>query len=719
VAQRPTSGKSRVVSKGGRYQLEVPLDASHVGELGPDEDQKLKVVVSDEGGGSRSESVALGKDRTGVAKFEFDERPSALTVFIGPDRATDEELTQSQTITVGVGIRDWGEGSQLQLGPIEIAPYWWFWWLRWCREYVIRGRLVCPDGSPVPGAEVCAYDVDWWFWWSSKQSVGCATTDVNGAFEIRFRWCCGFWPWWWWRYRVWELDTDLAERVGAVVAERPEVEMGRFGNRPSLEVFEHLLEEDALIAGRSLEAADAPALDDLRAHLLERLPFSEELARLHIWPWWPWWPWWDCSPDIIFTATQECGSAEPTTIVDETVWDTRWNISSPLDVTLVSTSQACCLPTDGGGGECLIVDGVCGIPLTNVGGNLGAPATPAGYASPGAVVPGTSASNGDRPFGGGVTITKNPGDLVGVDYLELEMFDPVSTSWVPLPMGAELGYSREYWEPSGTPQFLFPPFGVQTLSGHRVWETREHFETASGAVWYPSFGWARAWLSHNFSLLAYLDTSKFTDGTYEMHAVGWNDGGGGTLTNRRVIPLCGEDEENRFVLTFDNRVEIAAGHPSSHNCGGVHACTLEPDTHISDVRINGASIDPCATVQAEGDLEIDFQVTDPDGHLAYYSLIATWGLNESKDLLALGTVTALGGGTFEGPTYGEALGQGASAPSWEGGSYTLHVPSAAAAFEEPCCYQLELRAHKRTIVDCWGGYAHGNITEYSLGVGIC
>lgn len=373
MAQAPER-KRRSASKSGRYHLEVPIDASGVGELGPDEDQSLKVLVRDEAGGLRSESVTLGKDRTGSAAFDFEEAPAALTVFVGPEKATDEELAESQTIRVDVGTRAWKEQTELQIAPITIAPYWWFWWLRWCREYVIRGRLVCPDGSPVPGAEVCAYDVDWWFWWSSKQSVGCATTDINGAFEIRFRWCCGFWPWWWWRHRVWDLDPILVERVGAALADRPEVEIGPFGNRPSLEVFEPLLKDEGGPAIRSLEAADVPALDALRDRLLERLPLSEELARLHIWPWWPWWPWWDCSPDIIFTATQECGGTQATTILDETIWDTRWNITSPLDVTLVSTDEACCRPVDGEGGECLVVDGVCGIPLVNVGGNLGAPA---------------------------------------------------------------------------------------------------------------------------------------------------------------------------------------------------------------------------------------------------------------------------------------------------------------------------------------------------------
>ena len=40
---------------------------------------------------------------------------------------------------------------------------------------------------------------------------------------------------------------------------------------------------------------------------------------------------------------------------------------------------------------------------------------------------------------------------------------------------------------------------------------------------------------------------------------------------------------------------------------------------------------------------------------------------------------------------------------------------AKAVFEESCCYQLELRAHKRTIVNCdeslWG---HVNYSEYSF-----
>ncbi len=702
-----------------KFHLEIPLDASDVGELGPEDQQDLRVVVRDATGATRSAVVSLGKERRGSAGFDFETAPGGLSVHVGPASATDEELLQSQTLKVDVSGRLWAKRPQLTLQPIVIAPYWWFWWLRWCREFVIRGRVVCPDGDPVPGAEVCAFDVDWWFLWSSTQQVGCATTDVNGAFEIRFRWCCGWWPWWWWNQRVWALDEVLGERVQAALAVRPELEIGPVGHQPALTALAGLLKDEDIATDRPLEAADAARLESVRSRLVTKLPASDELTRLRVWPWWPWWPWWDCTPDIIFKVRQACEKGGLTTVVDETVWDTRWDISSPLDVTLVTNDEACCLPTHDPD-DCFVVDAVCGVPLANVGGNAGAPATPVGFAYPGAVVAGTATYNGDRPFGGTVTISKNPGDMAGVDYIELERYDSGSATWVPLPMGAELGFAREYWDPGATPPTVFPDFPVLTLSGHRVWKTRERYEDESGVAWFPDAGWSRAWLSPNFSLLAYLDTTKFADGTYEFRAVGWQDDGSGGLTARQVMPVCGSDEENRFVLTFDNRAITAIGHPASHNCGGVHTCTLEPDTHISAVRIDGNLVEPCDTARASGPLEIDFQVTDPDGHLAVYSLIATWGLNQSTNLLTLGTVTALSPATQVGPTYGEALAEvGGVAPIWKGGSYRLTILDAATAFTEPCCYQLELRAWKRTIVSCDGGYAHDNLTEYSLGVGIC
>ena len=137
---------------------------------------------------------------------------------------------------------------------------------------------------------------------------------------------------------------------------------------------------------------------------------------------------------------------------------------------------------------------------------------------------------------------------------------------------------------------------------------------------------------------------------------------------------------------------------------------------------------PCGTSDAaHGNLEVDFLVTDPDAHLAVYTLEAHYGLNQVVNLLSLAgaSVIALVPGTQTGwnaghgaGTYGVAQSQGAAAPHWAGGQYRLTVP-AIEAFPEPCCYQLKLRGWKRNIVSCDGSFAFNNTTEVAVGVGVC
>ena len=190
----------------------------------------------------------------------------------------------------------------------------------------------------MPGAEVCAFDVDWWFLWSSTQQVGCATTDINGAFEIRFRWCCGWWPWWWWNQRVWALDEVLGERVQAALAGRPELEIGPVGHQPALTALAGLLKDEDIATDRPLAAADAARLESIRSRLAAQAArLRPELARLRIWPWWPWWPWWDCTPDIIFRVTPGLREPRTTTLVDETA-------STPAG-TSRTRSTSCSSPT--------------------------------------------------------------------------------------------------------------------------------------------------------------------------------------------------------------------------------------------------------------------------------------------------------------------------------------------------------------------------------------
>ncbi len=575
-----------------KYALEVPLDASGVPEFKPD--QPVKVLVQSTNA-SQSQAVQLNEKGQGTAKFEFPAPPGSIRILVGPYNATDEELIGLQTLSVDVSSRLLVEGNA-KIPAIVITPYYWWWWRIWCREFVIRGRVICADGSPVPGARVCAFDVDWWFIWSSTQQVGCAFTDVHGTFEIRFRWCCGWWPWWWWRQRVWELNAHLAEQVGAVVKRAPDVRLSStLSHQPSLSVFGDTLAQSGVPTNRALAPENVSQLDRVRSSVLASMPAAPELERLRIWPWWPWYPWWDCAPDIIFQVTQDC--VKPgTVIVDETIANTRWDIPTSLNVTLIANQDACCRRVcpeppciDG---ECLVITQICNAPINEVGGNLGAPASPAGYLYPGAVAPGTPAYNGDRPFAGGVTVEKNAGALLNVDYYEIEQFD--GGIWVPLPGGGAQDFSRRYMHMLAP---FFPttdvPFNFVTISGRNVVESKEHWEANSGlGVW----GFNYIWLLNEF-LVVPLDSTKFADGAHQFRVVGWQIAGG-NLVNRRVLPICGTKQDNGLVLFFDNRVITALGHPVSHNCGGVHVCTTEPDTHISQVRINGQPVAPCGTVDA-------------------------------------------------------------------------------------------------------------------------
>lgn len=706
-----------------RRLMRVRVDATDLAELREEYPQDLRTVARRSDGTLLTERIELD-DGEGVAEIVVSGEPDNMGVFIGPADATPEELVASQTITVNVPRDRWEDVRELELEPIRVPPYHWIWWHRWCRTFVIRGRLECPDGRPVPGAEVCAKDVDGWFIWSSTDQVGCDTTDEHGTFEIKFRWCCGFWPWWWWQNRTWRPDPVLLREVQDVSPTSSDLSLGRGSVQPSLDVFGELLSEGPVSVDRPLTELDPGELERLRSGLVERLPERPELRRLHVWPWYPWRPWWDCTPDIIFEATQD-----GTTVLEEDIGDTRWNISNPSDVVLTANDEAqCrgdCREPPCTGGECLVVTRICNATIDQVGGNLGAQASPEGYLRPDAVTPGTAAHNGDRPFAGTVTLWRNSGTLEDVDYLEVEYDD--GTGWAPVPNDGVEDFVRRYFDPPTS--FVNVPFKFDTIDGHYVVETREHYEAASGLTW-DAPGSDRFWLS-NRDLLVPLDSQAFPDGTYRFRFVGWEDGGGGTeLTNRRTLPVCGDEEQRsaEAVLTFDNRLNPDPAHPTSstHPCGSgtVHNCVTEPDTDIIDVRIGGTSLDPCAVEPGdEGPLEVDFMVHDPDGHLSHYSLIATYAENQKVNLLSNAdslepTSGPSPGPPFPGPTYGEALGQGATQPSWHGGEFTLTIDDLSEAFPEPCCYQLELRGWKRTVVGCSSDYDHRNLSEYTFGVGL-
>jgi hypothetical protein len=465
--------------------------------------------------------------------------------------------------------------------------------------------------------------------------------------------------------------------------------------------------------------------------LKTRLPQIPELERLRLWPWHPWHPWWDCTPDLIFSATQVC-EGEERTIVDEGCGDARWNVPQTLNVTLVASGEACCI-TDCGEecpeGDCMVISHACDDPVYTIGGNPGAAASPAGYRNPGVV-----ATHGDRPYAGTIPLRGQFGDAANVDYYEVEWSDDGGATWNAMPPSAASGFNRVYYGPkvgtSDPAEFHSVPFNFNTIDGRNVIESREHFEANNNP---SSWGVTRFWISNWDRLMRWHTQNNFADDTYMLRVRSW-DHSGGNLTNSRILPLCDTEEDNGITLTIDNRIVGAgSGHPTSpdHPCGSgtVHLCTTEPDTDIIDVRLvrEGVPLDPvgaCGEIAIEpGDkLRVDFLAHDPDGHLAFYRLRAHYGENAVVNLLGLGsaTLSPLGGAIVPaaaqvGPTYGDALTDSspATAPTWAGGAIRLEV-DAAEAFEETCCYLLRLRAFKRTIANCGDNYPHRNRSEYSF-----
>lgn len=701
----------RKPEQGDDFALVVPVDATGVvDEEGP---QALKVAVVRGETVLTSEVVRVQPGKTAEVTFRFDAPQGEVRVLVGPQDAADEDIVGVQTVSAAVSARAWRESGDLRLGPLPIPSFYWFWWRRWCRTFTIRGRVVCPDGDPVPGATVCASDVDWWWWWGSTQQVGCATTDVNGAFEITFGWCCGWWPWWWWRLRRWHLEPALVNLVTDGLPPDVAADLGTPTARPAPELFEGLLAPDGILQGEPAETIDPGALEPLRAQLLERFPLLPS-QPLRIWPWRPWRPWWDCTPDIIFRVTQEC-QGEEEVIVDEGYLDTRWDIPTALEVTLVASDSACCVDQPAGceDGDCIVLSHICSDLVANIGGNLGAPAAPAGYRNPG-----IASTHGDRPYGGVVPISGQCGNQM--DYYEFQWSDDAGGTWNDMPPTAAGAVTRTYFDSALLPAspWVNLTFPFTVIDGRLVAQSRAHYEATHDPL---TWGTSKVWVGNAGILMNWRTQNNFADGAYQLRLLG-HDIAGANLENTRVLPVCGSDEENRVVVTIDNRF-VGGVHP--HPCDGtVHTCTAEPDTDFVSVRFDGGAVEACDIVDAadDGTLEIDFLAHDPDGHLAYYTLHALYGENLQVNLLTLPSATIVPLAAAQvGPTYGLARSpaQGATAPTWHGGSYRLIITNLAEAFPITCCYALDLRAYKRTIVNCNNSFqGHANRSTYTLTVNV-
>ena len=739
----------------GKFVLEVPLDASGIKDFKPG--RPVKVVAYNRAGAAASSALAeLDTKGHGQATLTFKKNPGGVRVVVGPENASEEDLKHLQTLTVSVSPSQWKEGNTIRLSPIAITPYYWDWWIWWCQEYIITGRLACADGSPVPGATICAYDVTWWWWWFSESQVGCAVTKPDGTFQISFRRCCGWFWWWWWEQQIWRVDTVLADRIVPLLQKIPGIRRIPLPDpAPDVKIFESLLGQSSAPARGAGASINPGTLETLRPKLLAKLPSSHDLESLRVWPWWPWWPWWDCGADIIFRATQNC-NGQANVILDETILQTRFDIPNQLNVNLVANSQACCLIqpcldiANCPSGNCILPIDICNGPAASVGGNPGASAAAAtiGYENPGGASPG--APFGDRPFSEGVLLSGNPGDELTADYYEFEWTQTPSipASWQAMPLAADGAFTRTYWDASLNPHGVtFAPVSpeINSPEGFRnVFETAQHY-AANNSI---GIGWS----SVDYFDYMWWQTANtgFANGTYYLRLKAWTRPGySGDLSGPRIVPFCGKKPEDDYVvITIDNRIPPgpSAGHPTDHPCGGgtVHLCTTQPDNNIFSITIAGQAVGPCAIVNAKDSdpVVINFMVHDTDSMLAYYALACNWGLDQVVDIICslngvptpsegvlIGALTPGPAASFNtswfgpaaqtGPDYGTALTQGAAAPDWAGGTLTL-TTTVGAIFPDPCpsacAYQLQLTAYKRNIVYCGDENLYYNLTELSLTV---
>jgi hypothetical protein len=732
-----------------KFTVSVPIDASAIEQV--DKGHPLKVVAVDAKGARYSETVKLdGKKAT--ATFTFDAAPENLRVFVGPTNAADDELDKLQNAAVVTVPARAFTKPEVILDPIVIRAPQWLWWLRWCQTFVVHGRLVCPDGSPVPGAQVCAYDVDWFLWWRSTQLVSCSMTDANGEFEMKFRWCCGWWPWWWWRLREWVLDVGVLERITKALP--PELKIRPIplpDPTPDLRFVEPLLGGTAGpggpilrpdVSGRldpnvridrptvaasaetrfSSEKFDFARLESMRETLARRIPRVAELEPLRLWPWWPWSPWFDCAPDLIFRATQDCGE-RGTVVLDESVFQVRRDATSPLNVTLTANSQACCVPPTTPGADCLVLDQVCSTLTSSVGGNIGAPATPAGYAYPGTQ---------DRPFAGTINVYGTNETLTNADYYAVERAPNGTSAWSEVPLSQLAVMTRSYLDLSAFPfTWHYPTFAPTTLDGHTVYESRHHYETSNpGPVWGSGSG--RLWVGFSAEqVLAWVtSTTTLADGVYKLRVQGYNLVAGSLVPV--TIPSCGGpnpslNPPSEVIVAVDNRLDpdpLHATYPP-HPCGAgtVHACVTEPDTDFLQVTIvHGAVRTPvlaCGqyTLADTDTVEIRFYAYDPNEHLHSYTISAYYGENDYFPIvpghvaagdLAEGAIPAAAGLGVPVPNTYVAV----ASAQWDGGVMKVTVPGSA--FPRTCCYLLDLRAYKRTIVSCSYDYLHNNVSQRSF-----
>ena len=227
-----------------------------------------------------------------------------------------------------------------------------------------------------------------------------------------------------------------------------------------------------------------------------------------------------------------------------------------------------------------------------------------------------------------------------------------------------------------------------------VYESLQLYQTKNPANWgNPANGRVR---TANIDEFAVIDAAGyFADGAYEFQAVGYKANNDGSVTETGALAGCGDQSpnyNNDFALYFANPLTT----------------DTSPQAVITSLvfTVNGTPtmLPTCGilTVPAGAQLgvAINFTASDAEGFLDSYDLTLQWGSNLPTTITGMGVLTTSTPGVQVGPTYAQAITQGAARPIWSGGQYMLTIADAASLFPQSCAYELQLNVYKRNIVNC-------------------
>ena len=677
------------------------------------------------------------------------QKPMGVRLLVSPD-VPDKQVNVMESHSQWVPAKEFAKESTAKVQLI-LPEKLYLTWLNFCRTYTIKGRVICRRwvwspiqhrfticDAPVRGAIVNAYDVDRFLWLYFKDKVGSAFTDVNGNFEIKFKWCC----WWWfpWIIDRWQIDPNILKKIKELFAQvQFPFPIPLPDPAPDFNFFQRL------VAGINQTNSQMNALSEelsssnftsLSEQLVKILPSSPELEKLKIWPWYPLS---DCKPDIVFNVTQDCGDGDQT-IYSELNSQTRWDIDTVLDgVTLIANENACCgsfCCNDPSDEDCLVFEGVgcdgggVGYPIDLIEQDTASPLL--GFAKPGTE---------DRPFGGIIQLAAVFGDGSNVDYYKVQRrrIYPSSTGWEDLHEDEVGSFNRFHYR--GFPPNKKEVVKLLPVAGEQVLRTisryREENPDVDTAVDPINSEFLVKWITATSS----APLSGLIDGVYEFRVIGYEyDQTNDQLINQQIMAVCpapGQDVDpaahSTFRLRLDNRNAI-------YSASSVHIDTDEPGCDfpninaviINEGNTNQKSVDSCGIARvSEGDtISIYFNASDIDGHLDEYFLTAHWDESDVFNVISAGTLEAqTSSDSLVGPHYNNTFSDptqmsyrtahSINRPFWYGGNYKVTVTVGATilgnthkAFETCCAFLLRLRVWKRTTNGC--GRIHLNTCEFSF-----